>query len=142
MPAPSATSLIDRVDDNDQPVGVVERREVFRERAGFRVAHVFVFNDVGRVLLQRVGRSGTRSPMLYGSSVAGYLFAGESYLEAAQRRLREELMLESPLSTVGSVRMNDRGSTKFIRLFRTIGDNPVIGDLGFPPNRGGSRLVD
>jgi isopentenyl-diphosphate delta-isomerase len=128
MPAPSATSLIDSVDDADQPIGVVARGDVFREHAGFRVAHVFVFNQNGELLLQQVGHGRRRSPLHWGSSVAAYLFAGETYAEAAVRRLREELGLETPLRKLGATTMQDDGATKFIELFQTASDSASIGD--------------
>src|ERR1700747_2339042 len=105
MPAPRASALIDRVDPADRPVGKVRRGEVFEKRAGFRVVHVFVFDWEGQLLLQQLGRHRDRNPLKWGSSVAGYLNAGEDYLEAAQRRLREELRLETPLAKFGSAVM-------------------------------------
>lgn len=128
MPSPQAINLIDNVDDADRPIGVVARSNVFEEHAGFRVAHVFVFNDAGELLLQQVGRGRLRSPLRWGSSVASYLFAGETYAEAAQRRLREELLLETPLLKLGGTRMDDAGATKFIELFKTISNTADIGE--------------
>lgn len=119
MAAPSASGLIDRVDEYDRPIGVVERGSVFEQRANFRVVHIFVFDTTGRLLLQRLGRKRERNPLRWGSSVAGYLHAGESYKAAARRRLREELDLEAPLDPVGKTMMIDRGCRKFIMLYRT-----------------------
>jgi isopentenyldiphosphate isomerase len=119
MAAPSASTLIDRVDDYDRPIGVVERGAVFEQHANFRVVHIFVFDTAGRLLLQKLGHKRERNPLRWGSSVAGYLYAGESYHAAARRRLREELGLEAELDPVGRTMMIDRGSRKFIMLFRT-----------------------
>jgi isopentenyl-diphosphate Delta-isomerase len=128
MPTPSTDTLIDSVDSADRPIGVVARGDVFQEHAGFRVAHIFVFNMDGDLLLQQVGRERDRSPLLWGSSVASYLFAGETYAQAAERRLREELRLATPIRKVGSTRMDDSGSTKFIELYETISNDAEIGD--------------
>jgi isopentenyl-diphosphate Delta-isomerase len=119
MAAPSASDLIDRVDEFDRPIGVVERGSVFEQRANFRVVHIFVFDTASRLLLQRLGRKRERNPLRWGSSVAGYLHANESYEAAARRRLREELDLEGALDTVGKTMMIDRGCRKFIMLYRT-----------------------
>jgi isopentenyldiphosphate isomerase len=126
--APTPASWLDRVDDADRPAGRVRRREVFEEKAGFRVAHVFVFDRAGRLLLQQLAPGRERHPMLWGSSVAGYLHRHEDYAEAAQRRLREELSLELPLAKHGSFRMIDDGSAKFVALFTTTGENPKIAE--------------
>lgn len=68
MPAPTSTSLVDRVNDADEAIGVIERGRVLEHAVGFRVVHVLVFNAAGQVLLQQVGRSRERSPLLWGSS--------------------------------------------------------------------------
>lgn len=126
MPAPRASALIDRVDPADKPVGKVRRAEVFEERAGFRVVHIFVFDREGQLLLQQLGRHRDRNPLKWGSSVAGYLNAGEDYLEAAQRRLREELRLETPLAKFGSAVMPDQEARKFITLYLTKADQSAV----------------
>jgi isopentenyl-diphosphate Delta-isomerase len=97
------------VDGLDDPIGVVRREDVFAEHVGFRRA----LAPAGRA------RARQRSPLKWGSSVAGYLFAGESYVAAATRRLREEIGLETPLQKLGATRMQDEGAMKFIELFVT-----------------------
>lgn len=120
MAAPSASDLIDRVDEYDRPIGVVERGAAFEQHANFRVVHVFVFDEAGRLLLQKLGHKRERNPLRWGSSVAGYLHAGESYDAAARRRLREELGIEASLDPIGRTMMIDRGCRKFIMLFQTL----------------------
>lgn len=126
MPAPSKLSPIDWVDEADRPVRQVERGQAFEVEAKFRVVHVFVFNPPGDLLLQQLGRSRERNPLKWGSSVAGYLHAGESYADGATRRLREELGLRTTLAKHGSISMQDRSSTKFITLYTTVATNPQI----------------
>jgi isopentenyl-diphosphate delta-isomerase len=125
MPAPTASSLIDRVDEADRYVGKVARGDVFKMHAGFRVAHVFVFNEQGELLLQQLGRKRERNPLRWGSSVAGYLNAGEDYFDGARRRLGEELGLATPLIKFGSVAMQDQGAHKFIALYFTLAPSDV-----------------
>jgi isopentenyl-diphosphate delta-isomerase len=116
--------LIDVVDEHDQTVGSARRRDVFRLKVNFRTVHVLVFNSQNDLLLQRLAPDGVRHPGLWGSSVAGYLHAGEKYAEAAQRRLREELGTSAPLSEIGVTRMNDDGVTKFVGVFTATTDHP------------------
>lgn len=119
--------LIDLVDLSDQVVGVGRRRQVFQTAANFRVAHVFVFDSTGQLLLQRIA-SGLRHEGAWGSSAAGYLKAGESYQDAAVRKLQEELRVSVPIAVVGKTMMVDQGSQKFISLFVANSDGP------FSPN--------
>jgi isopentenyl-diphosphate Delta-isomerase len=124
MAAPSPTSLIDIVDDKNGSIGVLRRRDVFRMRANFRTVHVLVFNARDQLLLQHLAWSRERHPGQWGSSVAGYMHAGEKYEEAAQRRLFEELGLSTPLTEVGVTRMEDEGVAKFVGVFTTTADHP------------------
>jgi isopentenyldiphosphate isomerase len=123
--AVGADMLIDQVDSQDQPIGKIQRRYVFSAKVGFRVAHVFVFNQVGGLLLQKIAERRPRHPGYWGSSVAAYLFSGENYAAAARRRAEEELGIATPdLLLVGKTVMNDEGCTKFISLFTTVSDGP------------------
>jgi isopentenyldiphosphate isomerase len=118
MPKVSENMTIDVVDDNDIPIGVIERNEVFRQRANFRVAHNLVFNSRGELLIQRLATSRIRHPGYWGSSVAAYIFAGELYEDAAERRLSLELGVHGvPLNYVGKTSMEDEGCQKFIGVF-------------------------
>ncbi len=117
MPAPGVSTLIDWVDPADEPFNTIARGEVFEKHAAFRVVHIFLFDPAGDLLVQQLGHSRDRNPLKWGSSVAGYLNAGEDYLEAAKRRLKEELDYEGDLAKFGSVVMRDQGARKFITLY-------------------------
>jgi isopentenyl-diphosphate Delta-isomerase len=116
LPAPSASSLIDQVDPEDRPTGRIQRGEALQRGVNFRTVHVFVFHDQ-QLLLQRLAPTRERHPERWGSSVAAYLFAGESYEAAAHRRLKEELGLEGDLVRIGKTRMDDEHSLKFVELY-------------------------
>jgi isopentenyl-diphosphate delta-isomerase len=125
---PGPTSLIDRVDDANRPIGRVRRADAFRVRANFRTVHVLVLNNDGDLLLQQLAPTRERNPCKWGSSVAGYMHAGETYRHAAQRRLAEELGLHTPLSEVGVTPMNDEGVTKFVGVYTTVSDKPQVAE--------------
>jgi isopentenyldiphosphate isomerase len=119
--------LIDRVDRSDQVVGTIARRDVFNQQANFRVAHVFVFNTAGELLLQHIA-PGLRHEGSWGSSAAGYVEQGETYEDAARRKAHDELGIRVPLIDAGKTSMLDQSSTKFINLFVAIHNGP------FAPN--------
>jgi isopentenyldiphosphate isomerase len=109
----------------ETPIRSIPRDSVFSEKAGFRVSHVFVFNESRQLLLQRIAQNRERHPGQWGSSVAAYLFSGEDYVSAAERRIREELGIsEFALQLIGKTAMRDDGCTKFISLFTTISNGP------------------
>lgn len=117
MPAPTQASPIDIVTGDDQAVGTIRRGEALAQGANFRTAHVFITDGRGDLLLQRLARDRERHPCRWGSSVAAYLHAGETYEEAAIRRLHEELGLSLALDPVGKIQMRDMNSLKFVYLF-------------------------
>lgn len=119
---------INRVSDEDVPVGVINRRDLPRSPANFRVAHVFVFNREGEVLLQHIAK-GRRSEGCWGSSVAGYVLAGERYAAAARRKLGAELGIRNVIPRIVlKTSMPDLGATKFISLFEARGEGPFTFD--------------
>jgi isopentenyl-diphosphate delta-isomerase len=125
MPAPSSDSMIDVVDDNDRPFDTVRRGDALPAAVNFRTVHVLVFDHAGRLLLQRLASTRERHAGLWGSSVAGYLHAGESYEQAASRRLEEELGIVAPLDPIGVLRMRDEQSSKFVGVFTTTADRAM-----------------
>lgn len=87
------------VNDSDEVIGSVERIEAIKEGAIRRASRVFVFDEVGRLLVQR--RSGSVfSPLLLDQSVGGHVDENESYHEAAVRELYEELGLKMQIEEI------------------------------------------
>jgi isopentenyldiphosphate isomerase len=128
MPTPTTDTPIDAVDGDDHRIGTVTRGDALRTGSNFRTAHVFVFNRRGELLLQRLSGSRERHPDRWGSSVAAYLYAGETYEHAAVRRLEEELGLSASIRPVGKLEMHDEQSLKFVELFRTQCDQARIAE--------------
>jgi 8-oxo-dGTP pyrophosphatase MutT (NUDIX family) len=124
VPAPSLTSLIDVVDEQNKPIGVVRRRDLFRLRANFRTVHVLILNGRAELLLQRLTWTKDREPGRWGSSAAGYLHAGENYPDAAQRRVAEELSVTAPLTEVGVTCLHDEMVAQFAGVFTATADRP------------------
>lgn len=121
--------LIDVVDHSDTPIGKIPRGLVFEERASFRVAHDLIFNSHGELLIQQIASTRNRHPGYWGSSVAAYMFAGESYESAANRRLFEELGVRTvALHYLGKLSMSDEGCLKFIAVFAGTSDGPFTFD--------------
>ena len=125
----TADQLIDSVDSRNRVIGSVVRRDVLRQGANFRVAHLFLFNDNSELLLQRLAAWRPRHPGCWGASVATYVNAAETYQEAIFRRTFEELgvRLQAP-KFVGKTSMEEEGSTKFICLYSAVWNGPMTVD--------------
>jgi isopentenyl-diphosphate delta-isomerase len=114
----SGSMTIDVVDDSDHPIGTIARDAVLGSGQAFRTAHVFLLNQAEDILLQQLSATRPRHAGRWGSSVAAYLNAGESYAAAASRRLGEELGLHGvALREAGKLLMPEEGARKFVTLF-------------------------
>ena len=82
---------VERVDEQDRVLEVVDRGEAIRRGWLHRVSTVVCRDTDGRVLVHRRPENATRFPGQYNWLLGGAVEAGESYEEAAARELREEL---------------------------------------------------
>ncbi|SFF00755.1 Isopentenyldiphosphate isomerase [Actinacidiphila alni] len=82
---------VERVDEHDRVLGVVDRAEAIRRGWPHRVATVVVRDPRGRVLVHRRPADASRFPGGYNWLFGGAVGVGETYPEAAARELAEEL---------------------------------------------------
>ncbi len=83
--------LVERVDEQDRVVAVVDRAEAIRERWPHRVATIVCRDADGRLLVHRRPDDASRFPGQFNWMLGGAVDVGESYEEAAARELAEEL---------------------------------------------------
>jgi 16S rRNA (adenine1518-N6/adenine1519-N6)-dimethyltransferase len=128
------------VDRRDRVIGVATRCEVHGDNLPHRAVHIFIFNKAGDILLQKRSRWKDRHPLLWDSSAAGHVHAGESYDLAANRELAEELSLRISLEKVLKLPASDQTGQEFIWLYQAHHDgkmtpNPaeIEATLFFPP---------
>ena len=75
-----------------KPTGVKKlRKEVHRDGDWHRVVHVWLVNPHGELLIQKRSMLKEAYPGLWDISAAGHVSWGETFLEAAQKELSEEL---------------------------------------------------
>jgi isopentenyldiphosphate isomerase len=92
--APTGDELVDVVDESDRVVGTVTRSEVRAKGLLHRVASTLVFRSDGRLLVHRRTDSKDVFPGAFDCFVGGVVGAGESYEEARDRELAEEMAIE------------------------------------------------
>lgn len=83
--------LLDIVTDEDMVKGQELRTRVHELGLWHRGVHVFLFTDEGKMLIQKRSSDRASSPSLLDCSVSEHVKAGESYLEAAVRGMKEEM---------------------------------------------------
>ncbi len=85
------------VDENDREVGQDEKIKAHREGRLHRAFSIFIMNSKGEMMLQRRALSKYHSPGLWTNTCCSHPRPGESVMEAAHRRLKEEMGFDCEL---------------------------------------------
>jgi isopentenyl-diphosphate delta-isomerase len=95
--------LVVLVDERDVPIGAAPKLDVHRDGLLHRAVSVMLFDDSGRALLQQRALTKYHSPGLWSNTCCGHPTPGESPVDAARRRLREEMGIDGcALARVGA----------------------------------------
>jgi len=90
------------VDENDTPVGLMEKIEAHEKALLHRAFSVFIFNKKGELMLQQRAGSKYHSPLLWTNTCCSHQREGETNIEAGKRRLQEEMGFSTDLKEVFS----------------------------------------
>ena len=93
-------TLLIAVDEQDRETGVVDKMAAHRDGTLHRAFSIFVFDEADRLLLQRRATGKYHSGGLWSNTCCSHPRAGESLIDAAHRRLREEMGFDCPLQAV------------------------------------------
>jgi isopentenyl-diphosphate delta-isomerase len=85
------------VDEQDQQIGTMEKLEAHQKGLLHRAVSVFIFNENHELLLQRRALGKYHSEGLWTNTCCSHPYVGESSIDAAQRRLKEEMGMECDL---------------------------------------------
>ncbi|WP_332019287.1 isopentenyl-diphosphate Delta-isomerase, partial [Kaistella sp.] len=77
------------VSEKDEILGVMDKMQAHENGILHRAFSVFLFNDKGEMLLQKRAADKYHSPNQWTNAVCSHPRIGETYMEAAQRRLKE-----------------------------------------------------
>src|SRR4051812_14671654 len=86
------------VDENDVEIGRGAKMLVHRTGTLHRAVSVFLFDRGGRLMLQRRAAGKYHSAGLWSNTCCGHPRPGESPIDAARRRLREEMGIDAELT--------------------------------------------
>ncbi|TAE84394.1 MAG: isopentenyl-diphosphate Delta-isomerase [Bacteroidetes bacterium] len=90
------------VDDQNNEIGVMEKQEAHEKALLHRAFSVFIFNDKRELLLQQRALTKYHSAGLWTNTCCSHPRIGEQTKDAAQRRLKEEMGIETPLLEKGT----------------------------------------
>lgn len=88
------------VDEHDQPIGTMEKMEAHEKGLLHRAFSVFVFNDHGDMLIHQRAHHKYHSGGLWTNACCSHPRKGETVLEAAHRRLKEEMGFDCELREI------------------------------------------
>ncbi len=99
--------ILDIVNGEDIVIDQQPRSTVHQRGLWHRGVHVFLFTEDGKLLVQKRSADRKQYASLWDGSVSEHVKAGESYLEAAIRGMKEEMGVEGiALESLVKFRMN------------------------------------
>lgn len=103
------------VDDKDNELGLMEKMEAHEKGLLHRAFSVFLFNNKGEMLLQQRALTKYHSGGLWSNTCCSHPRQGEKTIDAAHRRMREELGIDCDIEEQFSFIYNkklDKGLTE------------------------------
>lgn len=82
------------VDENDNPIGTMEKMEAHRKGVLHRAFSVILFNSSGEILLQKRSNKKYHSGGLWTNTCCSHPLPDESIENASRRRLKEEMGID------------------------------------------------
>ena len=122
------------VDENDNQVGVMPKLEAHQKGLLHRAFSVFIFNSKYELLLQKRASSKYHSGGLWTNTCCSHPREGEEILDAAKRRLIEEMGIDTSLRKVHDFIYkaeldNDLTEHEFDHVFYGIyNEDPIINE--------------
>jgi len=90
------------VNENDEPIGLMEKLEAHQKGVLHRAFSVFILNDKNELMLQQRAQSKYHSPLLWTNTCCSHQKPNETNTEAGSRRLQEEMGFTTELLDVFS----------------------------------------
>jgi isopentenyl-diphosphate delta-isomerase type 1 len=118
--------IFDVVNERDEVVGQLARKEVHRQGLKHRAVHVFIFNARGELFLQKRSLKKDNHPGVWDSSAAGHVDTGEEYDVCAMREVQEELGIKLPCVPQRVLRVNacEETGQEFVWVYRCEHEGP------------------
>lgn len=86
------------VDEQDRAIGTMGKLAAHREGLLHRAISVFIFDTEGKLLLQQRAAHKYHTANLWANTCCSHPLPGEAAIDAAHRRLQEEMGMETELS--------------------------------------------
>lgn len=114
--------ILDLVDRNDQVIAQIERSKAAAARkVNIRAVNAFVVNQQGQLWIPRRTAQKKACPLHLDFSVSGCVSSGESYDQAFERELQEELNLtlaHLSYKKLGALTPHEHGTCVFMHMYQ------------------------
>lgn len=90
------------VDENDRKRGLMGKLQAHQEKRLHRAFSIFIFNSKGQTLIQQRALTKYHGGGLWSNTCCSHPRDGESILDAAHRKLKQELNFDVPLTEIFS----------------------------------------
>jgi isopentenyldiphosphate isomerase len=123
----SAEELVIIVDEENNEIGAVQRREMRAGRLTHRATYILVFNSKGELYVQKRTLNKDVYPGYYDVAAGGVVLAGETYEEGARRELAEELGISgTPLKALFNFYHEDEHIRLWGEAFSCVYDGELV----------------
>lgn len=112
------------VDEKDNIIGRVKRRDAISQSLLHRGVVIIVVNMQGEILVHKRSRFKRMYPGHYAVGLGGCVNYGESYDECAAREAEEELGIDAPVKFLFNWRFNSEGDNAIVYVYRLVNDGP------------------
>lgn len=122
------TNQIPKVNEHNEVVGETTVPEALANDWYRRIVRVFVFDEEGKVLLQKRAATVKTFPDYWDQTAGGHIDVGETAAKAAQRETEEEIGITvEPQEVVAAHQTDQPGDRQFNYLYRAV----IPGDTTF-----------
>ena len=90
------------VNESDKPIGTMEKMEAHKKGLLHRAFSVFIFDRQGKMLLQQRAGEKYHGGLLWTNACCSHPFPGEQTIDAANRRIKEEMGFSTTLEELFS----------------------------------------
>jgi len=88
------------VNENNEVLGTMPKMEAHEKGLLHRAISILIYNSEGEMLIQQRAKTKYHWPMIWSNAVCSHPRKNESFEEAAQRRLNEELGINCSLTEI------------------------------------------
>jgi len=122
----AADEIVSIVDESNNVVGAVPRREMRARHLPHRSTYILVFNSQGELYVQKRTMTKDVFPGYYDIAAGGVVLAGETYEQGAERELEEEMGIRGvPLNRLFEFYFEDEYTRLWGCAFACVHDGEV-----------------